>query len=120
MATLTLLWDHFPRISHAFLSFDSCSQSNSHLQVSGQLDDHTMPYPRDAPIAEQVATSLRGSLEHLGTTYIDSYILHEQMTDSDEMLQVWRAMEAAYVLGLRRHHFCSVSPRPAHPLIRDE
>ena len=157
---------------------DQLFLQTKYTPVSGQLDDEHMPYPRDAPIAEQVAASLQGnsrsllphhthervvkgdwgwigvpakrrrshmilryesrreylypaglifiperanrmpflqlvcnsmayflssgSLEHLGTTYIDSFVLHEQMAKSGEMLQVWRAMEAAYDAGTVR------------------
>jgi diketogulonate reductase-like aldo/keto reductase len=65
----------------------------------GQIDDDTLPYTRDAPLAQQVAESLASSLDHLGTEYIDSYVLHEQMASADDMLEVWRTMEAAYDTG---------------------
>src|SRR5688572_2377028 len=42
--------------------------------------DSRLPYDPNAPIAQQVAQSFRSSLEHLGTTYIDSYVLHGPST----------------------------------------
>jgi diketogulonate reductase-like aldo/keto reductase len=67
--------------------------------LAGQLDDETLPYDRNAPLADQVAQSVQASLRHLRTDYIDSYVLHEQMADQDEMLVVWQAMEAQYDAG---------------------
>lgn len=58
--------------------------------------DHRIPYDPDAPFAEQVETSFRSSLEHLGVDFIDSYILHGPSTRSglaESDWEVWRAME---------------------------
>src|SRR5208337_4179930 len=38
--------------------------------------DHRLPYDPAAPLGAQVAQSLASSLEHLGTDYIDSFVLH--------------------------------------------
>lgn len=58
--------------------------------------DHRLPYDPSAPIGEQVAQSFASSLEHLGTDYLDSYVLHgpsvrEGLADAD--VAAWRAME---------------------------
>lgn len=58
--------------------------------------DHRLPYDPTAPIANQVQQSFEKSLEHLGTDYIDSYVLHGPslrigLTDDD--WSAWRAME---------------------------
>ena len=56
--------------------------------------DHRMPYdPRSTP-AEQVAQSFASSLEHLGTGYIDSYVLHGPAASVWSRLdaEVWTAM----------------------------
>lgn len=63
---------------------------------SGQ--DHRLPYDSEADVATQVRQSIDSSLDHLGTTRLDSYILHGPsftvgLTDAD--WQAWRAMEAA-------------------------
>jgi diketogulonate reductase-like aldo/keto reductase len=38
--------------------------------------DHRLPYDPAAPVAEQVRQSMESSLQHLGTDYVDSYVLH--------------------------------------------
>jgi len=57
--------------------------------------DHRLPYDPAAPLAIQVAQSMASSLEHLGTDYVDSYVLHGPAsgygwTDADA--EVWEAM----------------------------
>src|SRR2546421_12714771 len=37
--------------------------------------DHRLPYDPKASLSVQVAESLASSLEHLGTDYVDSYVL---------------------------------------------
>lgn len=68
--------------------------------LAGQ--DHRLPYDRDAEPAEQVRQSFASSLEHLGTTYVDSYVLHgpsvrSGLTATDRA--VWRAMEELHAAG---------------------
>ena len=38
--------------------------------------DHRLPYDPAADLSVQVAQSMASSLEHLGTDYVDSYVLH--------------------------------------------
>src|ERR1700742_912777 len=38
--------------------------------------DHRLPYDPAVSLSVQVAQSLTSSLEHLGTDYVDSYVLH--------------------------------------------
>ena len=57
--------------------------------------DHRLPYDPAARLAAQVAQSLASSLEHLGTEYVDSFVLHGpssgyDWTDADA--EVWEAM----------------------------
>jgi diketogulonate reductase-like aldo/keto reductase len=57
--------------------------------------DHRLPYDPDATLTEQVAQSMASSLAHLGTDYVDSYVLHgpasnDDWTDADT--EVWEAM----------------------------
>jgi len=57
--------------------------------------DHRLPYDPAARLSAQVAQSLASSLEHLGTDYVDSYVLHGPSsgyawTDADA--EVWEAM----------------------------
>ena len=72
--------------------------------------DNRLPYDATAPIATQVEQSFASSLEHLGTSQIDSYVLHgpsvrEGLAASD--WEAWRAMEA--VLDSRRAQLLGVS-----------
>ena len=63
--------------------------------IGGQ--DHRLPYDAEADPATQVAQSFQSSLEHLRTTYIDSYVLHGPSSRrglTDEDWAVWEAMEA--------------------------
>jgi diketogulonate reductase-like aldo/keto reductase len=71
--------------------------------VDGQ--DHRLPYDRGAPPAEQVRQSFASSLEHLGTDYVDSYVLHGpslRHAFSDEDWQIWRAMAGLHRDGKAR------------------
>lgn len=71
--------------------------------VSSQ--DHRLPYAADADYTTQVRQSCQSSLENLGISYIDSYILHgpassRGLTEADQ--EVWRAMENLQRCGLVR------------------
>lgn len=62
--------------------------------------DHRLPYDADADPATQVRQSFESSLRHLGTDFLDSYVLHGPtyrtgLTDED--WAVWRAMESLHV-----------------------
>jgi diketogulonate reductase-like aldo/keto reductase len=57
--------------------------------------DHRLPYDPTATLSVQVAQSMASSLEHLGTDYVDSYVLHGPSsgygwTEADA--EVWEAM----------------------------
>jgi diketogulonate reductase-like aldo/keto reductase len=57
--------------------------------------DHRLPYDPAANLSTQVAQSLASSLEHLGTDYVDSYVLHGPASGygwTDEDAEVWAAM----------------------------
>jgi diketogulonate reductase-like aldo/keto reductase len=67
--------------------------------------DHRLPYDPAAPVAAQVEQSFTSSLEHLGASVIDSYLLHGPMqgtglTPAD--WEAWRAMEALHASGRAR------------------
>lgn len=64
--------------------------------------DDRLPYDGKAPIKTQVIQSLESSLEHLGTNYLDSYLLHgpygyPELQDED--WEVWAALEELYHSG---------------------
>lgn len=68
--------------------------------VNGQ--DHRLPYDANANYPTQVKQSFASSLEHLKTTYIDSYVLHGPMTRDalvDADWQVWKTMTEIYQSG---------------------
>jgi diketogulonate reductase-like aldo/keto reductase len=57
--------------------------------------DHRLPYDPAASLSVQVEQSMASSLEHLGTDYVDSYVLHGPASgygwiDADS--EVWEAM----------------------------
>ena len=57
--------------------------------------DHRLPYDPAAPLAVQVTQSLASSLEHLGTDYVDSFVLHGPASSegwSEADADVWEAM----------------------------
>jgi diketogulonate reductase-like aldo/keto reductase len=67
--------------------------------------DHRLPYDPTASLAAQVNQSLISSLEHLGTDYVDSFVLHGPAsgygwTDSDS--EVWEAMRKERDAGRTR------------------
>jgi diketogulonate reductase-like aldo/keto reductase len=68
--------------------------------VPGQ--DHRLPYDPSASLGEQVAQSMASSLDHLGTDYVDSYVLHgpasgHGWTEYDQ--EVWLAMVRERLAG---------------------
>lgn len=67
--------------------------------------DHRLPYDAQAPIATQVEQSFRSSLEHLGTDYLDAYVLHGPSTShglAPQDIEAWRAMETIASSGRAR------------------
>ena len=67
--------------------------------------DHRLPYDASASFSSQVAQSMASSLDHLGTDYVDSYILHGPAsgyawTDADA--DVWEAMRKERDAGRTR------------------
>lgn len=57
--------------------------------------DHRLPYDPDASLSVQVTQSLASSLAHLGTDYVDSYVLHGPATGNGWSCadgEVWEAM----------------------------
>jgi diketogulonate reductase-like aldo/keto reductase len=67
--------------------------------------DHRLPYDPTADLSTQVAQSMASSLEHLGTDYVDSYVLHgpssgRDWTEND--VEVWAAMVKERAAGRAR------------------
>lgn len=60
-----------------------------------QGQDERLPYDPAAPLTVQVEQSLSSSLEHLGTGYVDSYVLHGPSSGhgwTEDDTDVWQAM----------------------------
>src|SRR5947209_2480871 len=67
--------------------------------------DHRLPYDPSASLSLQVAQSLASSLEHLGTDYVDSYLLHGPSSGYDwtnDDADVWEAMRKERDAGRAR------------------
>ncbi len=90
-----------------------CARSELFLQTKFTLQaaqDQRLPYDPRAPIATQVEQSLRRSLEHFGTSAVDSFVLHGpsgrgRLSRVD--VEAWRAIEAQVSAG--RTRFIGVS-----------
>ena len=70
---------------------------------SGQ--DHRLPYDPAASVATQVEQSFASSLDHLGTEFIDSYVLHgptQRIGLAPDDWAAWRAMENLHDSGRAR------------------
>ena len=68
--------------------------------VDGQ--DHRTPYDASADLTTQVRQSFASSLSHLGTEYLDSYVLHAPFARRGlgaADWEVWAAMEEFYHAG---------------------
>jgi diketogulonate reductase-like aldo/keto reductase len=79
---------------------DSLFLQTKFTSADGQ--DHRTPYDAAADLTTQVRQSFDSSLNHLGTDYLDSYVLHAPFSRRglDEAdWQVWAAMEAFYQSG---------------------
>lgn len=62
-------------------------------------DPLRVPYDSTASLSEQVIQSFQVSLANLQTPYLDCLLLHSPLTDQEQMLEVWRAMESLYYRG---------------------
>jgi diketogulonate reductase-like aldo/keto reductase len=72
--------------------------------------DERLPYDPQAPVSKQVEQSLKSSLSHFATTYVDSFVLHGPSSRgrlTREDIGAWRAIEAEASAG--RARFIGVS-----------
>ncbi|MGH7927022.1 MAG: aldo/keto reductase family protein, partial [Candidatus Binatia bacterium] len=70
--------------------------------TSAEGQDHRTPYDASADLTTQVRQSFDSSLSHLGTDYLDSYVLHAPFRRrglGDADWEVWAAMEELYRSG---------------------
>jgi len=71
--------------------------------IDGQ--DKRLPYDPAAPLTKQVQQSIDSSLLHLGTDYLDSYVLHGPYSRGElgaKDQEVWAEIEAQYQKGKAR------------------
>ena len=66
--------------------------------VDGQ-DPARMPYDPGAGLASQVEQSFQTSLGNLRTSYLDCLVLHSPLANEQQLMDVWRAMEAIFETG---------------------
>ena len=67
--------------------------------------DHRLPYDPAASIPTQVEQSFTSSLEHLGTEFVDSYVLHgptQRIGLAADDWAAWRALETMHDSGRAR------------------
>jgi diketogulonate reductase-like aldo/keto reductase len=79
---------------------DSLFLQTKFTSVDGQ--DHRTPYDPSADLTTQVRQSFDSSLTHLGTEYVDSYVLHgphQRRGLGEADWEVWAAMEGLYRSG---------------------
>lgn len=62
----------------------------------GGQDPLSIPYNKNAPLAEQVIQSFEVSKKNLNVSYVDSLVLHSPLEDIEKLLVVWQAMEYIY------------------------
>ena len=65
----------------------------------GGQDPYNIPYDKDADLSTQVAQSFEVSKQNLRTDTIDSLVLHSPLSDYEDLLTVWRAMEQIHHKG---------------------
>ena len=67
--------------------------------------DQRLPYDPAASLSVQVAQSMASSLEHLGTDFVDSFVLHGPASNyewTDDDAEVWEAMRQERDAGRTR------------------
>ena len=82
---------------------DSLFLQTKFTSADGQ--DHRTPYDASADLTTQVRQSFDSSLTHLGTEYLDSYVLHgphQRRGLGEADWEVWTAMEDLYQSGKTR------------------
>lgn len=66
--------------------------------IDGQ-DPNNIPYDKMAPLSQQVEQSFAKSCQNLGTSYLDSLVLHSPMQTFEDTMIVWRTLEGIYNRG---------------------
>ena len=87
-------------LAEGTLSRDQLFLQTKFTYAAGQ--DHRLPYDPNAPYTDQVRQSFQSSLDHLQTSYVDSYILHGPSTTgpfTKADWEVWETMESIHREG---------------------
>ena len=87
-------------IERGFVSRDDLFLQTKFTFLRGQ--DHRLPYDPQASVSQQVEQSFLNSLEHLGVTTLDSYLLHgptQRIGLGADDWSAWRAMEKLHESG---------------------
>ena len=66
--------------------------TDRYTPIGGQDPTKPIPYNPSEPITKQVLASCQKSLENLGTTYLDSYILPSPLPTLEQTLEAWKAL----------------------------
>ncbi|MDP2178316.1 aldo/keto reductase family protein [Methylicorpusculum sp.] len=87
----------------AALLGEGLDRSDLYLQtkftpLDGQ-DPLRVPYDVKASLSEQVAQSFETSLTNLKTEYLDCLVLHSPLADTEQLQEVWQAMERIFTEG---------------------
>jgi diketogulonate reductase-like aldo/keto reductase len=75
-------------------------------------DPDRIPYDPNSPLPEQVQQSFAASLANLRTGYLDCLLLHSPLPNEQDLMAVWRAMEAIVRQGGARQIGISNCYRP--------
>ena len=89
-----------------FRGIDTANQRRHYFEAGvGQGQDDRLPYDPAARRSVQVAQSMASSLEHLGSDYVDSLVLHGPSSGygwADADAEVWEAMRKERDAGRTR------------------
>jgi len=69
--------------------------------IRGQ-DPKNVPYDQSKGLDEQVQESFKVSLSNLGTSYVDSLVMHSPMSTHSDTMTVWREFEKLHGEGLAK------------------
>ena len=98
-----LVGEGLRRLAKEGIERDKLFLQTKFTSVDGQ--DHRTPYDRSADLTTQVGQSFESSLSHLGTDYLDSYVLHapfQRRGLGNADWEVWSAMEDLCETGRTR------------------
>jgi len=72
------------------------TRSEIYIQTkfSQNQDERSAPYNVSAPVSERVRDSVKSSLQHLKTNYLDALILHSPYSKIETTMEAWKAMES--------------------------